>query len=648
MSFIKKENIKGDILGGISAGIVTLPVALAYGVATGMGPMAGMYTAVILGFLAAILGGTNTQISSPTGAMTVVVAFIISKEIEIAGSLESAMPVLIIIFVFTGLIQMLLGLFKLGMNIRYVPFTVVSGFMSGIGIIIIILQMHDVFGVYDTKHGSVPEILMNFGYFVTNAHWQTPTLASATVLIIFFFPYVTKRVPSSLVALFIVTVASIIFELDVKRLGEVQVQFAHFDFQYGGAQIFNTEAIMRISFAAISLALLGSINTLLTAVVADKMTATMHNSNKELFGQGVGNLVAGIFGGFPGSGATACTVANIQSGGRNKLSGIVSASFLLIVLLFGTHIVALIPHAVLGAILIHIGFVLIDKHTLRNMSKIPKADNLVMLTVLILTVFWNLLYAVVLGLIFASFYFMKKMADVVETDTQKTKVDKIIEQVINTFEDPADFKSRVLIKTIHGPIFFGFSSRFLISMRNIPSQVEAVIFNMSMVPYMDHSGVRTFIEVVQLLNEKKINVCISELSDGNMKLLIGLQVIPNLVDEAHVFDSVEECIMWMHQPGHIEDKLDDPNLLYIPPAFTPNGDGINDDWNIKNIDNYPEAVVKVSKIHGETVFKSRGYKIPWNGQFKGSLLPPGEYQYSIKLNNENDELFFEGSVFMFR
>jgi gliding motility-associated-like protein len=133
-----------------------------------------------------------------------------------------------------------------------------------------------------------------------------------------------------------------------------------------------------------------------------------------------------------------------------------------------------------------------------------------------------------------------------------------------------------------------------------------------------------------------------------MKLLIGLQVIPNLVDEAHVFDSVEECIMWMHQPGHIEDKLDDPNLLYIPPAFTPNGDGINDDWNIKNIDNYPEAVVKVSKIHGETVFKSRGYKIPWNGQFKGSLLPPGEYQYSIKLNNENDELFFEGSVFMFR
>jgi SulP family sulfate permease len=646
MSYLVKENLKGDILGGISAGIVTLPVALAYGVTSGLGPMAGMYTAVILGFLAAIFGGTNTQISSPTGAMTVVVALIVAREVQISGSLEEAIPILVIIFVLTGVFQMLLGLFKLGMNIRYVPFTVVSGFMSGIGIIIIILQMHDIFGVYDTGHGSVPEILMNLGHFIANAHWQSLSVAAATVLIIFFFPLITKRIPSSLVALVAVTAISYFFNLDVKRLGEVEVHLAHFDFHYG-QQIFNPQTMVRIFLAAISLALLGSINTLLTAVVADKMTATMHNSNRELFGQGLGNFVAGIFGGFPGSGATACTVANIQSGGRNKLSGIISSTFLLVVLLFGTKIAAQIPHAVLGAILIHIGIVLIDKETLKKVNKIPKADNLVMFTVLILTVFWNLLYAVIIGLVFASFYFMKKMADVVEVDTQKTKVDKIVDQVIQTFKDAEGFERRVLIKTINGPIFFGFSSRFLVSMRNIPKHVEAVIFNMSMVPYMDHSGVRTITEVIQFLNEKKVNICFSELSESNMKLLKGLNVIPNMVDENHIFDSVEECIMWMHQPGHIENRLDDPTKLYIPPAFTPNGDGINDDWNIKNIDQYPQAEVTIFTREDKAIFESKGYKTAWNGQYHDALLPPGEYKYRIKLNEESGEVL-EGSVFMFR
>jgi SulP family sulfate permease len=646
MSYIVKGNIKGDILGGISAGIVTLPVALAYGVTTGLGPMAGMYTAVILGFLGAIFGGTNTQISSPTGAMAVVVALIVAKEVHLSGSLEKAIPVLVIIFVLTGIFQMLLGLFKLGMNIRYVPFTVVSGFMSGIGIIIIILQMHDIFGVYDTGHGSVPEILMNLGHFIANAHWQSLSIAAATILIIFFFPLITKRVPGSLVALIAVTAISYFFNLDVKKLGEVEVHLAHLDFRYG-QQIFNPQTMVRIFLAALSLALLGSINTLLTAVVADKMTATLHNSNKELFGQGLGNFVAGIFGGFPGSGATACTVANIQSGGRNKLSGIISSTFLLLVLLFGTKIAAQIPNAVLGAILIHIGIVLIDKETLKKVNKIPKADNIVMFTVLILTVFWNLLYAVIIGLVFASFYFMKKMADVVEVDTQKTKVDKIVDQVIQTFKDAEGFERRVLIKTINGPIFFGFSSRFLVSMRNIPHHVEAVIFNMSMVPYMDHSGVRTITEVIQFLNEKKVNVCFSELSDGNMKLLKGLNVIPNMVDEDHIFDSVEECIMWMHQPGHIENRLEDPTKLYIPPAFTPNGDGVNDDWDIKNIDQFPNAEVIVFNKNDEAVFKSRGYKDAWNGKYKGSLLPPGEYKYQIKLNGESGDVL-EGPVFMFR
>jgi gliding motility-associated-like protein len=164
---------------------------------------------------------------------------------------------------------------------------------------------------------------------------------------------------------------------------------------------------------------------------------------------------------------------------------------------------------------------------------------------------------------------------------------------------------------------------------------------------MDHSGVRTIIEVIQFLNEKGVNICFSELSDNNMKLLKGLKVIPNMVDEEHVFDSVEECIMWMYQPGHIENMSDDPDELYLPPAFTPNGDGINDDWNIKNIGNYPDAEISIFNLKGESVFQSMGYATPWNGQYQGSLLPPGEYKYKINLNDNKKEPI-KGTVFIFR
>jgi sulfate permease, SulP family len=707
VAFFQKENFRQDLFGGLSAGIVTLPVALAYGVATGLGPIAGMYTAIILGLIAVIFGGTDTQISSPVGAMTVVVAFIIATEVTIAGSIDAALPVLIVMFALTGLIQMLMGLFKVGANIRYVPYTVVSGFMSGIGIIIMVLQVKDVFGVYDSGFNSVPSILMHFDYFILNANWFSVLVAAATVGIIYLFPLITKRIPSSLIALIAVTSAVYFLNLDVHSLGEVEIHFSHFEMSYLD-QIFQSEVIFRILLAAFSLAILGSINTLLTSVVADKMTHTVHDSNKELFGQGLGNFVAGIFGGFPGSGAVACTVANIQSGGRNKISGVISSLFLLVILLFGSHLAAVIPNAVLGGILFHIGIVIIDFKTLKRVAKISKADNFVMFTVLTLTVFWNLVYAVVIGLVFASFHFMKRMSDVVEEDTNKSRVDELVNEVIGRFNDKliraliqlfvviadleghtnksrvvvenflkgrvhqdqtkqyltfyddlierqiqvsskkegmhkknamssvkvlkictqinkelasrekyfilmrlieyvntgdaptvqelefvdlvADvfgiskekvteakeialsednvseestriirdikgFEKHVLIKNLKGPVFFGFSHRFLISMRSISEDTKAVVFNMSFVPFMDHSGVRTFSEVVQFLKGKKIEVCFSGLSDENQRLLRGIDLIPNTVPEECVFSTIEECVMWLNEPGQIRNSI---------------------------------------------------------------------------------------------
>jgi len=646
LAFVVKSEIKNDILGGFSAGIVTLPVALAYGVATGLGPLAGMFSAVILGFLASIFGGTNTQISCPTGAMTVVVAFIVAQEVQLAGSLAKALPVLVIIFALTGIIQIVLALLKLGTNIRYVPYTVVSGFMSGIGVIIIVLQAKDIFGVYDAPYKSVPQILGHLNYFIAQAHWPSVLVACLTIAIIYLFPRISKRIPSSLAALIVVSVLTYFLPMGIKKLGMVEMSFPHIETAFS-AEFFNSETLFRILLAGFSLALLGSINTLLTSVVADKMTQTLHRSNRELFGQGLGNFASSLFGGFPGSGATACTVANIQSGGRNKLSGIVSSFFLLIVLLFGGPVAAEIPHAVLGGILVYIGIVLIDKKTLRKMSRIPKADNFVMLTVLVLTVFWNLLYAVIIGLIFASFYFMKKMADVVETDTAKTKVDRIIDQVIASFKDSEGFERRVLVKNIRGPVFFGFSSRFLTSMRGISDDVWVVVFNMSSVPYMDHSGVRTFIEVIQFLQERGVNICFSELSPQSLKLLKGFEIVPNMVRENHLFDSVEECIMWLNEPGHIENSFEEDDGLIIPPAFTPNGDGINDEWEIKNLQLYPKATIRIYDTSKNLVFESTASNKNWNGELNGVLMPPGEYTYELNLNDDKEE-DRTGSVFLFR
>lgn len=647
MTFFSKKNLSGDILGGVTAGIMTLPAALAYGLTTGLGATAGIVTAIILGLLATLFGGTNTQISSPIGSMTVVVAFIVTQEVTIQnGSLEQAMPVLIMIFLLTGLFQMLLGIFKLGWNIKYVPFSVISGFMSGIGIIIIVLQVKDITGVYDSGFKSVPDIIMHIGYFLKNIHGNTLILATASLVIIYAFPLLNKRIPGSLVALIVVTAASYFLDMDVKRLGNIELVLPKFDMAFG-ALLQDSGTILRIVFAAFSLAILGSINTLLASVVADKLTATEHNSNKELIGQGLGNLVAGIFGGFPGGGAAAFTVANIKSGGRNRLSGLISTALLLLVMLFGKEVAALIPQAVLAGILTYVGIALIDKQTLRKMKVIPRSDNIVMLTVLVLTVCWNLLYAVLTGLVIASFYFMKRMADVVETDTEKTKIDSLVEQVVNTMEPDQNLREKICIKTIRGPVFFGFSSRFLTSMRNLSDQYEAVIFDLSMVPYMDYSGVKTFIEVIQFLNEKKVNVCFSGLSEVNLTLLQGIEIIPKMVDSNHIFDSVEECIMWLHVPGHLKNVFEDQDKLYLPPAFTPNGDGINDDWSIANIKRYPAAEIAIYDTREKLVFESKGYDKPWNGTLDGELLPVGEYRYKLQLNNGTDELM-EGSVYLFR
>ena len=632
------KTIKTEILAGMTSAVVTMPVAIAYGYASGLGPYAGFVSAIVLGFVAALVGGTSGQISSPTGALTVAISVFVVTEIEIQGSLEAALPMLMAIFVLAGCLQLFFGLLKLGENIQYIPFSVISGFMSGVGLIIIVLQIPNTFGVPSGIYTSVISKILNIFYFFDHANWLAFAFVVTTVGIIYIFPKITKKIPGSLVALLSLTGLAYIFELDIDKLGAFSIDLSHFSL-ISLDQLSHIETLLRILIAAASLAFIGSVNTLLTSVVADKMTNSVHNSNQELIGQGIGNLLAGFFGGFTGSGATACAVANIQAGGRNRISGMTSAFFLLIFLIWGGNFIAEIPLALISGIMISIGYELLDKVTLKKLIIIPRVDAVVMVAVMGLTAFYDLLFSVSLGLIISAIYFMKKMADQVEDDSNQSKLELMIYELIDTFDDAEDFKDKVFIKTIKGPLFFGFSARFLKTIRAISPKVEVVVFNMSLVPYMDYSGIRTFKDAILYLKSKKIKISFCELNKKNYSLLKELDIIPSQVPEKYIFDSIESCVMWLDEPGNIDGSIQDDSQVYFPSAFTPNGDGIRDEWLIMNIEKFPKCHLQIMAPDSTLVFESHGYQQPWDGIFNDESLPTGAYEYVCQLDpNDSEEI----------
>jgi len=630
----------------MTSAVVTMPVAIAYGYASGLGPYAGFVSAIVLGFVAALVGGTSGQISSPTGALTVAISVFVVTEIEIQGSLEAALPVLMAIFVLAGCLQLFFGLLKLGENIQYIPFSVISGFMSGVGLIIIVLQIPNTFGVPSGIYTSVISKILNIFYFFDHANWLAFAFVVTTVGIIYIFPKITKKIPSSLVALLVLTGLVYIFELDIDKLGAFSIDLSRFSL-ISLDQLSHVKTLLRILIAAASLAFIGSVNTLLTSVVADKMTNSVHNSNQELMGQGIGNLLAGFLGGFTGSGATACAVANIQAGGRNRISGITTAFFLLIFLIWGGDFIAEIPLAVISGIMISIGYELLDKVTLKKLIIIPRVDAFVMVAVMGLTAFYDLLFSVSLGLIISAIYFMKKMADQVEDDSNQSKLELMIYELIDTFDDAENFKDKVFIKTIKGPLFFGFSARFLKTIRAISPNVEVVVFNMSLVPYMDYSGIRTFKDAILYLKSKNIKICFCELNKKNQSILYELDLIPNQVPEKHIFDSIESCVMWLDEPGNIDGSIQEDSHVYFPTAFTPNDDGIKDEWVIMNIEKYTNCHIQITAPDSTLVFESQGYTKAWDGIFNDESLPKGSYNYVCQLD-PNDPEEIKGTVNLIR
>jgi SulP family sulfate permease len=402
------RNLYGDVTGGLTAAVVALPLAMAFGVASGAGPIAGIYGAIFVGFFAALFGGTPAQVSGPTGPMTVVMAAVLTQYLAMfPDDPAKGAAVAFTVVMLGGLLQIALGLLRVGRYIDYVPAPVISGFMSGIGVIIILLQLYPLLG-YPVAHSPIKAAA---GLATLVAHAKPVVLAFglATLAIVFFLPQrIARIVPAPLVALIVVTLAVEFLKPgpEVALIGDIPSGFpqAH-------TPTITLALLPKILESAITLALLGAIDSLLTSLVADNITRTQHDSNRELIGQGIGNTIAGVFGGLPGAGATMRTVINVRSGGRTPISGALHAVVLLALVLGLGPLAAHIPHVVLAGILIKVGVDIIDWDYLKRLRSAPRVGLAIMSTVLLMTVFVDLITAVAVGMIIASFVFMKRMTD---------------------------------------------------------------------------------------------------------------------------------------------------------------------------------------------------------------------------------------------
>jgi len=616
------SNLRGDLFGGITAGIVALPLALAFGVSSGLGPSAGLYGAIFISFFAALFGGTPTQISGPTAPMTAVSMVVIAGILAANdGSVAQALPTILIVFLLAGLIQIILGLTGIGTYIKYIPYPVVSGFMTAIGIIILITQILPAIGYYpkeDTQFVKqyVPEaqevILKNIlkeevGEDVLNVQdfvgtvdrineineqsifkearilakketsgvigtikilpralksikWLELLLALSTIIIIYGFKRITTVIPSTLVGLLLVSGVAYAFNLNYISIEEIPSGFP-----LPNLEIFTQFDLNSISpylVAALALALLGSIDSLLTSVIADNMTKTKHKPNKELIGQGIGNSIAAIFGGIPGAGATIRTVVNINAGGKTKLSGMIASIILLIVMLSLAPVASQIPAAVLAGILITVGVGVMDYKGLKAIPNMPKdikfgpirlsSEVIIMLIVLVLSSVWDLVYAVGVGLVIASLMFMKKMGDLT---AKRSDVKTLAEE--EAWDDemgfPENLRDQVFIKHLKGPLFFGSTTEFQALADQIPNNADAVIIRLGRTPYMDQSGLYAMEEVLYELVKNKISVLFVNLQPQPRYMMERIDIIPDLIPEEHIFSSFDECLKWIMQ--NVKDKV---------------------------------------------------------------------------------------------
>ncbi len=488
------RNVKGDIFGGITAAVIALPMALTFGVASGAGASAGLWGAILVGFFAALFGGTPTLISEPTGPMTVIMTAVIAS-LTAANPGSEGMAMAFTVVMLAGVFQIIFGVLKLGKYVTLMPYTVVSGFMSGIGVILIILQTAPFLG-QDSPKGGVIGTVQNLPTLIQGINPLETLLAGLTVAILFFYPSKLKKfLPPQLLALIVGTVISLVLfsNVDIRRIGDISVGLPSLQVPtFSGAQL------QTMLFDALVLAMLGCIDALLTSLVADSLTRTEHNSNKELIGQGIGNLVSGLFGGIAGAGATMGTVVNIQAGGRTALSGLTRALVLLVVVLGLSQYLTVIPSAVLAGIAFKVGIDIVDWGFLKRAHKISPKAALIMYGVIALTVFVDLIVAVGVGVFVANILTIERLSNhradkvkAVTYDDEEIELNREEKQLLEKAN------GKVLLFYLSGPMIFGVA-KAISREHNLINDYQALVLDLSEVPIL---GVTSSLALENAINE---------------------------------------------------------------------------------------------------------------------------------------------------
>lgn len=484
------SRVRGDVFGGLTAGVVALPLALAFGVASGAGAAAGLYGAIALGLAAALLGGTRMQISGPTGPMTVVFA---SALVALGGDLAMALGAVLV----GGLVQVGLGLLKAGGLVRFIPYPVVSGFMSGIGTIIILLQIAPLLGVGPLASPLAAVIALPKTLVGLDA--QALLLSFLTLVLVFRTPMAVSRlVPAPLVALIAMTALSVTAGFDVPVIGHIPMGLPELQLP-----AFSVEAWTTIMVLGVTLGVLGAIDSLLTSLVADSITRTRHDSNRELIGQGVGNMLCAFVGGLPGAGATMRTVVNIKSGGRGRLSGVVHALFLLALLLGAAPLASQIPLAVLAGILVKVGVDILDYRMLKLVRTAPRTDVMVMGAVFGLTVLVDLIVAVGAGVMLSMMLIIHQLTR--QASLRVWPLPRDEQSAAGAGEAEADLEGGVRVVEVGGPFFFGSTSQLLDRVDEVIG-TRAAVFDCSRVPFMDLSAQFALEDMVERLKAQSIAV----------------------------------------------------------------------------------------------------------------------------------------------
>ena len=528
-----RRQFVADLQAGVIVGIVALPLAIAFAIASGVTPDRGLYTAIVAGFIISAFGGSRVQIGGPTGAFVVVIYGVVQKY---------GVDGLTVATLMAGVLLIALGAARLGGTIKFIPHPVVIGFTSGIAVVIFSSQVKDVLGL---RMGAVPapffEKWQSYVAHLGSANWYAVAVAGAALLIMQLWPRVSHRIPSPFVALIATTVAVRFLHLPLETIGSRFGEISHRLPQPVMPHLSFTDVTTLVQ-PAIAIALLGAVESLLSAVVADGMIGTRHKSNLELVAQGAANVVAPLFGGIPATGAIARTATNIRNGGRTPVAGITHAFTLLLITLFFGRLAALIPMATLGAILVVVSYNMSEWRTFRSELRGPKSDVIVLLTTFLLTVVIDLTVAIEVGMVLSAFLFMRRMAEV----TNVTMITRELRDGANAGDADAVSLARTLPKgvvvyEINGPLFFGAAERFRNVLAEISENPRALVVRMRNVPAMDSTGIHALRELVRRSHRDRTTLILAEVSDQPRTVLMSSGLLDE-VGPGNVFDSFDDAV----------------------------------------------------------------------------------------------------------